>query len=123
MTEYELLVLIASGTDQMADIFSLYLTVLSAYLLVAYSAGSKLTALQFGGLTGLFLFASSGQALGIYQNDVHIGGLYQSKQQLSALTPYESQYVANTNVWVVAMVVAIVISIFFMRQARQVKAE
>ncbi|MEP1469337.1 MAG: hypothetical protein ABJK25_00030 [Halieaceae bacterium] len=123
MTEYELLDLVASGTDQMADMFSLYLTVLSAYLLVAYIAGSKLTALQFGGVTSLFIFASSGQALGIYQNGIHIGELYQKKQELSALTPYESQYVANTNVWVVAMVVAIVISVFFMLQVRRAKAE
>ena len=123
MTEYELLDLIASGTDQMADMFSLYLTVLSAYLLVGYIAGSKLTGLQFGGLTSLFLFASTGQALGIYQNGVHIGDLYQKKQQLAALTAYESQYVANTNVWVVAMIVAIALSVFFIWQVRSAEVE
>ena len=107
----------------MADMFSLYLTVLSAYLLVAYIVGSKLTAVQFGGLTALFLFASAGQALGIYRNGVQIGELFLKKQELSPLTPYESQYVANTNVWVIAMTVAILISVFFMWQVRYAKAE
>ena len=108
MTEYELLDLIASGNDRMTDMFSLYLTLLSAYLIVAYIAGSKLSASQFAGLTVLFLFAAGGQTLGIYQNGVHIGELFLRKQEITALTPYESQYVTNTNARVIAMRIGIV---------------
>ena len=118
MTEYELLDLIASGTDQMADMFSLYLTVLSAYLIVAYIIGSKLSLSQFTGLTILFLFASGGQTLGIYQNGVHIGELFRRKQEITPLTPYEAQYVVNTNAWVIAMSVGILVAVAFMWQVR-----
>ncbi len=121
MTEYELLDLIASGTDQMADMFSLYLTVLSAYLIVAYILGRKLSVSQFVGLTVLFLFAAGGQTLGIYQNGVHIGELFIRKQEITPLTPYEAQYVTNTNAWVIAMSVGILVSVVFMWQVRHHK--
>ncbi|MEH6587769.1 MAG: hypothetical protein V7720_14500 [Halioglobus sp.] len=119
MSEYELLDLIASGTAQMADMFTLYLTVLSAYLLVAYIVGGKLSTTQNVGLSLLFLFATLGQGIGIYQNGVHIGELLARKEELSPLTPYESQYVANTNTWVIAMVVGILVSVAFMWQIRR----
>lgn len=43
MTEYEILDLVSSSSDQIAVQFSIYLSVMSGYLLVAYFAGKKLT--------------------------------------------------------------------------------
>jgi hypothetical protein len=121
MTEYELLDLMASASDQMADMFSLYLTILSAYLLVAYFVGEKLGRFQVIAVSGLFLFASSGQALGIRMNGIQIAEILKQKAEISPLTPYETGYVANTNVWVVAMIVGILIAILFMWQVRRAK--
>jgi len=43
MTEYEILDLVASNEAHMASQFSLYLTVISAYLVVSYLVGERLT--------------------------------------------------------------------------------
>lgn len=123
MTEYELLDLVSSASDQMADMFSLYLTIISAYLLVAYFIGDKLGRIQVLMLSGLFWFASLGQAMGIRMNGIQIAELLEKKAELSPLTTYESNYVANTNAWVVAMVIGVVIASYFMWQVRRSKTD
>ncbi len=61
MTEYELLDLMASMEAHMATQFSLYLTVISAYMVVAYLAGDKLTMAQVWIASVLMIFAAGGQ--------------------------------------------------------------
>ena len=59
MTEYEYASLIAEYNSNTADIFAVYLTIVSAYLIVAHVAGKALTILQVGILTSGFVIASA----------------------------------------------------------------
>jgi hypothetical protein len=54
LTEYEILDLISSNTSDMATMFGIYMIVVSAYLVVAYFAGHKLSLLESVALTLLF---------------------------------------------------------------------
>ena len=58
---------------------SLYLTVVSGYLLVAYLAGKELTSLQTFIITTLFIFMASSNtlaAIGYFQNAYHFGNTF-----------------------------------------------
>lgn len=46
--------------------FSLYLTVISAYMIVAYLVGNKLTVSQAGIASTLMVFAADGQTWGLH---------------------------------------------------------
>ena len=59
MTEYELADAITSYAVQGGTFFTIWLTILSAYALVAYVAGSDLDAFQIGWLNTLYLFATT----------------------------------------------------------------
>lgn len=58
MSEGELWALIIDYNDSMMAAMSLYLTVLSGYLIVAYLAGSKLTRMQCSIITVAFVLSA-----------------------------------------------------------------
>lgn len=58
MTEYELADIISSYAVQGGTFFAIWLTIVSAYALVAYVAGKDLTAFQVVWLNVLYLFAA-----------------------------------------------------------------
>ena len=66
MTEYELLDLMASMESHMATQFSLYLTVVSAYMVVAYFVGVSLTRPQVFIASMLMILAAGGQTWALY---------------------------------------------------------
>jgi len=123
MTEYEILDLVASDSAQMASQFNIYLTVLSAYLLVAYFAGNKLTTVQAGILTVLFLWACGAQILGMRLTLQHVLQLFERKAEIGPLSSYEMTYAGHTHIWIAAMVVAVLAGLFFMWNTRHQKVK
>lgn len=66
MTEYELADAISSYAVQGGTFFTIWLTILSAYALVAYAAGKDLTPFQVLWLNTLYLFTSLLTIFGFY---------------------------------------------------------
>ena len=114
MSEYELLDLFISKEAQMASQFAIYLSTLSAYLVVAYLVGSKLSWVQLSAITALFVFGAGGQTYAIYLHGTHIREILERKEQLSALTQYEQGFASNLAPWIWAMAIGVVVSVYFM---------
>lgn len=114
MTEYELLDLFISKEAQMASQFSIYLSILSAYIAVSYLVGSKLSWLQTTMISGLFIFGAGGQTYAIYNHGAHVQEILDRKGELSALTPYELDFGSNMTPWIWAMSIGVIISLLFM---------
>jgi len=114
MSEYELLDLFISKEAQMASQFSISLSILPAYIAVAYLVGRKLTWLQITMISGLFLFGAGGQTYAMYNHGAHVMEIPARKEQLGSLTPYESEFSSNLAPWVWAMAIGVVVSFYFM---------
>jgi len=114
MSEYELLDLFISKEAQMASQFAIYISTLSAYLVVAYLVGSKLSWIQLSAITALFAFGAGGQTYAIYLHGIHVREILDRKEQISALTPYEQGFATNLAPWIWAMTIGVVVSIYFM---------
>jgi len=123
MTEYEILDLMASVEAQMASQFTLYLTVISAYLVVAYFVGNKLTLPQTLIASILFMFGAGGQVWGLHKAGTRVAEYLDKKAQLSPLSPYEQQFSPNVHGWVIVMVLGVIASLYFMWSVRYPKTE
>jgi hypothetical protein len=66
MTEYELTDAINSSMSVYASTFTLYLTVISAYLIAGFMAGDRLSKQQFIIISVLFFFASGLTVFALY---------------------------------------------------------
>jgi len=119
MTEYEILDLVSSESAQSATQFSLYLTVLFAYLVTAYFIGDKLTRAQVVVLTILYVFVNSAQALGMRLTIAHVQELLERKAELSPFTKWEAGYESYGTIWSVAMLLGIAASLYFMLSVRR----
>lgn len=123
MTEYEILDLISNDSEQMAIQFSIYLSVMSGYLLVAYFAGEKLTTVQVLILSGLFLFATVAEVWGFHLTLSHIGELLAKKAELGPLSAYEEGIDDNGYPWAIAMSIGIIAALYFMWSVRHPRLE
>lgn len=123
MTEYELLDLMSGVEVQMATQFSLYLSVVSAYLVVAYLVGSKLTFVQTFIASALMFFAAGGQTWALYTSLGRIKEYLDFKAALSPLTNYEQHIAANTYIWIGILAAGVVASLYFMWSVRHSEPE
>jgi hypothetical protein len=119
MTEYEILDLMASMEEHMATQFSLYLTVISAYMVVAYLAGSKLTTIQAWIASVLMIFAAGGQTWALYATTGRVLEYLDQKAALSPLTTYEQNFSANAYTWVFILSCGVVAALYFMWSVRK----
>jgi hypothetical protein len=119
MSEYEILDLMASMEAHMATQFSLYLTVISAYMIVAYLAGEKLTTAQVWIASALMLFAAGGQAWALYASTGRVLEYLHLKEQQSPLTQYEQNFAANGYVWVFILTCGVLAALYFMWGVRR----
>ena len=123
MTEYEILDLLASDSAQMAVQFTIYLTVMSGYLIVAYFAGGKLSTPQVAILTTLFVFATGAEVWGFHLTLNHIGELTEWLSDIRPLTEYEAGIDENGYPWAAAMTAGIFAALYFMWSVRHPKTE
>ena len=119
MTVYEILDLMASMEAHMATQFSLYLTVITAYLVVAYLAGSKLTGAQAWIASALMLFAAGGQTWALYVTTGRVMEYLALKQALLPLTAYEQNFDVNSYAWVFMLSCGILAALYFMWSVRR----
>ena len=119
MSEYELLDLMASMEAHMAAQFSLYLTVISAYMVVAYLAGAKLTKAQAWIASVLMLFAAGGQTWALYATTGRVLEYLQLKQEYSPLSEYEQNFAANSYTWVFILSCGVFAALYFMWAVRR----
>ena len=101
--------------------FSLYLTVICAYLVVAYMVGSKLSGRQALIVSTLFIFAAGGQTWGMYASLIRAKEYLAEKARLFYLTDYEQNFEANTVVWIFILALGILASLYFMWSVRHPK--
>lgn len=78
MTEAELWGLIVDYNDSLMTAMSLFLTILSGYLIVAYLSGANVTRMQSGIITVAFILAATDIRLG--GSRVWISGSFSHKQ-------------------------------------------
>ncbi len=118
MTEYEILDLVNAQSAQSATQFTLYLSVLFAYVVTAYFVGQRLTRTQVSVLSGLYIFVNVSQSWGMQLTNNRVGELLEKKAELSPLTRWEQGYVGYGDMWSIAMAVGVVASLFFMWSVR-----
>ena len=123
MTEYEILDLVGGESAQSATQFTLYLSVLFAYLVTAYFVGERLTRAQVFFLSGLYIFVNLAQAWGMVLTMNRVGELMERKAEISPLTEWEKGYVGYGHLWAVAMVIGLLASLYFMWNVRHPKTE
>ena len=124
MTEYEILDVINNATSNMLAAQALFITVVSAYVVVAYSVGKDLTFYQvsfvnFGLL--LFVFISVQSALGL----TGMISLYVEKlNEYRGTGDAEAASMALTRVFLVGVRAILIIgALIFMWQVRHRKTE
>ena len=121
MTEYEILDLVSSNSSDLATMFSVYLSLLSAYIAVAYLVGARLSFFQATSLSLLFLYGAGGQALGQYNINLQTSDLLNRLAEIRPLTRFEDQYITNGNIWAIVMGIGVFVAISFMWSVRHSK--
>jgi hypothetical protein len=122
MTEYELADAIASYSVAAMTAMTLYLTAVTAYLVAAFVAGSRLSGKQVSIVNAIFLFVAGfftyGTA-GYFNRQLYYVG------KLAALVPDESLLMnIETIVFIVTVeLLGIVASLYFMWSIRHPKTE
>jgi hypothetical protein len=122
MTEYELTDAIVSHSVAAMTAMTLYLTAVSAYLVAAFVAGSRLSGIQVSIVNALFLFVASfftyGTA-GYFNRQLYYAG------KLAALVPDDSIIFNIETIVFIATVelLGIVASLYFMWSIRHPKTE
>ena len=120
MSEYELLELMNGTIDSMGNCFTIYLSIVSGFLIVAYLVGQKLTLPQTLIIGVLFVFGAGLQVWGIHAYGVAVREYLEQKADLSPLTPYQ-EGILNDNggtMFAILMSVGIAASIYFMWSVR-----
>ena len=116
MTEYELLDLVGVAMSFMYESTTLYLTIVSGYLLVAYLLGAKLSRVQALIVSMLFVVGASLQVWALITQEVAMEGYLAAKAELSPLNAFE-QAVATGNAGTIIasiMVLGVIASLYFM---------
>ena len=118
MTEYEILDLIASNGQSLSSSFSVYLSLMSAYLAVGYLVGARLSRTQFVCLSLLFVYGAAGQALGQFNINRQNHDLFTRLSELRPLTAFEEQYVVNGMTWALVMFLGAMAAVVYMWTVR-----
>lgn len=125
MTEYELLDLMAGAIDSMYDSTTLFLSIASGYLLVAYLAGAKLTKIQTVIISALFVVGAAFQCWGLITYEIAIEEYLAAKAVISPLTAHQLS-IANGNAGTIiasALVAGTLAALYFMWSIRNPKAK
>jgi len=101
MTEYEYAELITSYATQGGTFFTIWLTILSAYALVAFFAGEKLNFSQIVALNSLYIFSAS---LAIFVFSGSFRTLVYYIKQLKLLKPDSPQIMNNYGTWAITII-------------------
>ena len=120
MTEYELLELTAGTIDSMSDSFTIFLSIASGYLVVAYLVGAKLTRAQTAIISSLFIVGSCLQSWALVQYQIANQEYLAAKALISPLTEYQMTIASNGGGHIIAalMFCGMLASLYFMWSVR-----
>ena len=128
MSEYELITVretIIQSLNGLADVqashIAIYLTLIFAYISVAYIAGSKLTRLQMILVTAVFLLASTREVIAIALLGVAISEKYGHLEKFNASGDVVIESITLPSLFIWSS--GIFISLIFMWSARHTKTE
>ncbi len=122
MTEYEYADVITSYATQAGTFFTIWLTILCAYALVAYTIGEKLNSSQVIWLNGLYVFAAS---LSIFGFSASFNSQVFYVDQLKLLNPESPQNMNIYTMWGITIlaILGVFVTLKFMWDIRHPKAE
>lgn len=125
MSEYELLDLVSAAIDSMYDSTTMFLSLASGYLLVAYLAGAKLTRVQASIVSALFLVGAMLQCWGLITYESAIEEYLIAKAEISPLTGYQQSILDGNAGTLIASAMALgtIAALYFMWTVRHSKAE
>ena len=129
MSEAELLELLEISTSNAFTGFTMYMTVMFAYVVTAYFVGAKLTTAQTVLSSGLFLFGAFASAGGTVISLARAAGYTLTAQSLPSSTYNVPFWWANdaSNFWVyflsITCSVGVILGLYFMWSVRHPKAE
>lgn len=125
MTEYELLDLVAGAIDSMYDSTTLFLSLISGYLLVAYLVGAKLTRVQTVIVSTLFTVGAGFQCWGLLTYEAAIEEYLTAKSAIGPLSPYQNSILGgNAGSFIAsALAAGTLAALYFMCTVRHPKKE
>ena len=126
MTEYELGELLHNNYDGLWQSAQMYFTLVSAYIVVAYLVGQKLTRVQIGIITGLYLVWVIGITQAHYSTSVQMIQVSDSLLAIgSDILPraVRDQTRAGVYSFALVQVLGIIASLYFMWSVRHPKTE
>ncbi len=128
MTEAEFVELVQNAVSNGMTSFTIWLSIVSAYLIAAYAAGRNLTAVQTFIISVLYIVCSSIFAIVTFVFFTRVAKMVQTKAEMFPTgvwsVPYDapvSQYILLGLVFI--MVGGIVVSLYFMWSIRHPKKE
>ena len=122
MNEYELTDMLNSTVDLLIDTFSLYLAVTSAYLVCAYSVGSRMTTFQSLAVSVLYFVSATVATIAIFFQGSHAAYLGELLFSTNPDGNYGAQMVAR-NALSIVCAGGIPTSLKLMWDVRQPKTE
>lgn len=123
MTEFELADLLLHRMDIMSEFAGLYFTLVSAYLLVSYLVGDKLSVPQLTIISALYVLWVAGLINGSYHNYVDASVLVVELERLKSITydrPVDSMVFLGTG-FVLVQISGLLASLYFMWSIRRRK--
>jgi len=121
MTEYEITGLLYSVIDSMATVFTVYLTIISGYLIVAYLVGRRLMPVQAITINILFVSIMAIQIYSMFLYALEVGALLELKANVSELTLFQrliSNQLSNYAT-VLLMFLGVIAALFFFYSSRR----
>jgi hypothetical protein len=125
MSEYELLDLVAAAIDGMYDSTTMFLSLASGYLLVAYLAGAKLTSAQSSIVSALFIVGALLQCWGLLTYETAVEEYLIAKADVAPLTSYQQSVLEGNAGTLIAsaMAAGTIAALYFMWSVRHPKSE
>ncbi len=122
MTEYELEDVLTSTTNASLEAFTIYITLVASYLIVAYIAGRNLTHQQILIVSILFVFAALLATFSAYSYLARAIPMADALELMHPGRRYGAQ--PFTAYWIgILMLMGVLASLYFMWQVRHTKTE
>ena len=121
LTEYELTDVINSSMNVCASTFTLYLTVISAYLIAGFMAGDRLSKQQFIIISVLFFFASGLTVFAMFGVGTRIAYAADALRLADAENPIKFKTMFNYTLTTISML-GVIASFKFMWDIRHPKS-
>ncbi|MEP5623328.1 MAG: hypothetical protein ABJP82_12215 [Hyphomicrobiales bacterium] len=125
MTEYELGEMLHAQSAQMWQAGQMYFTLVSAYLVVGYLVGGKLSRAQVGVITGLYLVWIASIVTGQFASGEAYVNLQRELREMGSLATSTGSHESPITIFsfIFVQIVGVIASLWFMWSVRHPKSE